>query len=287
MTETKPIGQRTHDCGSLTAQDIGRSVTLAGWVDTRRDHGGLFLSISATGPGSPRWFLIPRSMRRPTSRPINCGMNIVLTIQGLVRARPEGMANPNLKTGEIEVLVEEYRLLNTSKTPPFTLEDTAEVSEAVRLRYRYLDLRRPSLQKNFLFRHRVIQFVRNFLDQKGFCDIETPFLTKSTPEGARDYLVPSRVQQGKFFALPQSPQLFKQLLMVAGFDRYYQVVRCFRDEDLRADRQPEFTQLDMEMSFIDEEEICNLIEELMVNYSRKSWEWKFPGPSAVSPTKRP
>ena len=187
----------------------------------------------------------------------------MLTIQGLVRARPEGMANPNLKTGEIEVLVQDFRLLNTSKTPPFSLEESAEVSEAIRLRYRYLDLRRPSLQKNFLFRHKALAFIRRFLDSRGFVDVETPFLTRSTPEGARDYLVPSRVQQGKFFALPQSPQLFKQLLMVAGFDRYYQVVRCFRDEDLRADRQPEFTQLDMEFSFIEEEEILELMEEMI------------------------
>jgi aspartyl-tRNA synthetase len=263
LTETKPIGQRTHDCGTLTAQDIDRSVTLAGWVDTRRDHGGLIFIDLRDRAGITQVVFNPEINSDAHQQAHQLRSEYCITIQGKVRSRPEGMANPNLKTGEIEVLVNSYQLLNTSKTPPFTLEETAEVSEAVRLRYRYLDLRRPGLQKNFFLRHQAVQFIRNFLNQKGFCDVETPFLTKSTPEGARDYLVPSRVQQGKFFALPQSPQLFKQLLMVAGFDRYYQVVRCFRDEDLRADRQPEFTQLDMEMSFVSEEDICNLIEELI------------------------
>ncbi len=263
MTENKPIGLRTHDCGSLTAQAIGQRVILAGWVDTHRDHGGLIFIDLRDRAGITQVVFNPEINSQAHQLAHQLRSEYVILIHGKVRSRPEGMANPNLKTGEIEVLVEEYACLNTSKTPPFTLEDTAEVSEAVRLRYRYLDLRRPSLQKNFFLRHQTIQFIRNFLDQKGFCDIETPFLTKSTPEGARDYLVPSRVQEGKFYALPQSPQLFKQLLMVAGFDRYYQVVRCFRDEDLRADRQPEFTQLDMEMSFIEEEDIFNLIEELI------------------------
>jgi len=263
LTESKPIGQRTHDCGSLTAQDIGRFVTLAGWVDTRRDHGGLIFIDLRDRAGITQVVFNPEINSTVHQSAHQLRSEYVIIIHGKVRSRPEGMANPKMKTGEIEVLVDEYQLLNTSKTPPFTLEDTAEVSEAVRLHYRYLDLRRPSLQKIFFIRHQVIQFIRNFLNQKGFFDVETPFLTKSTPEGARDYLVPSRIQQGKFFALPQSPQLFKQLLMVAGFDRYYQVVRCFRDEDLRADRQPEFTQLDMELSFISEDDIYDLIEELM------------------------
>ncbi len=265
LTETKPIGQRTHDCGTLTARDIGQEVTLAGWVDTRRDHGGLIFIDLRDRAGITQVVFNPEINDAVHQQAHQLRSEYCITIQGKVRSRPEGMANPNLKTGEIEVMVNSYQLLNTSKTPPFTLEDTAEVSEAVRLRYRYLDLRRPNLQKNFFRRHQVIRFIRNFLDQKGFYDVETPFLTKSTPEGARDYLVPSRVQQGKFFALPQSPQLFKQLLMVAGFDRYYQIVRCFRDEDLRADRQPEFTQLDMEMSFIYEDDIYVLIEDLICN----------------------
>jgi len=278
LTETKPIGQRTHDCGTLTAQDIGRSVNLAGWVDTRRDHGGLIFIDLRDRAGITQVVFNPEINPSIHQQAHQLRNEYCIAIHGKVRSRPEGMANPNLKTGEIEVLVDEYQLLNTSKTPPFTLEDTAEVSEAIRLRYRYLDLRRPGLQKNFFIRHQAIRFIRNFLDQKGFCDVETPFLTKSTPEGARDYLVPSRVQQGKFFALPQSPQLFKQLLMVAGFDRYYQVVRCFRDEDLRADRQPEFTQLDMEMSFITEEDICNLIEELICQLFKQILEMEIPKP---------
>jgi aspartyl-tRNA synthetase len=278
LTETKPIGQRTHDCGTLTAQDISRSVTLAGWVDTRRDHGGLIFIDLRDRAGITQVVFNPEINSEVHQLAHQLRSEYCITIQGKVRSRPEGMANPNLKTGEIEVLVNSCQLLNASKTPPFTLEDTAEVSEAVRLRYRYLDLRRPSLQKNFFLRHQAVRFIRNFLDQKGFCDVETPFLTKSTPEGARDYLVPSRVQQGKFFALPQSPQLFKQLLMVAGFDRYYQIVRCFRDEDLRADRQPEFTQLDMEMSFISEEDICNLIEDLICQLFKETLGMEIPRP---------
>ncbi len=278
MTETKPIGQRTHDCGTLTARDIGRSVTLAGWVDTRRDHGGLIFIDLRDRAGITQVVFNPEINSEVHQLAHQLRSEYCITIEGKVRSRPEGMANPNLKTGEIEVLVNDYQLLNTSKTPPFTLEDTAEVSEAVRLRYRYLDLRRPSLQKNFFLRHQAVQFIRSFLNQKGFCDVETPFLTKSTPEGARDYLVPSRVQQGKFFALPQSPQLFKQLLMVAGFDRYYQIVRCFRDEDLRADRQPEFTQLDLEMSFISEEDICNLIEDLICQLFKEMLGIEVPQP---------
>ncbi|MBI4765268.1 MAG: aspartate--tRNA ligase [Deltaproteobacteria bacterium] len=278
MSENKPLGERTHDCGSLTAQDIGRSVYLAGWVDTRRDHGGLIFIDLRDRAGITQVVFNPEVNFTIHQKAHQLRNEYVIAIRGKVRSRPEGMTNPNLKTGEIEVLVDEYQLLNTSKTPPFTLEDTTEVSEAVRLRYRYLDLRRPLLQKNFFIRHQIIRLIRNFLDQKGFCDVETPFLTKSTPEGARDYLVPSRVQQGKFFALPQSPQLFKQILMVAGFDRYYQVVRCFRDEDLRADRQPEFTQLDMEMSFISEEDIGILIEELICLLFKQILDIEIPRP---------
>ena len=278
MIENKPIGHRTHDCGSLSAQDIGRSVTLAGWVDTRRDHGGLIFIDLRDRAGITQVVFNPEINSTAHQQAHQLRSEYVIIIQGKVRARPEGMANPNLKTGEIEVLVNDYQLLNTAKTPPFTLEDTAEVSEAVRLKYRYLDLRRSSLQRNFYIRHQAIRFIRNFLDQKGFCDVETPFLTKSTPEGARDYLVPSRVQQGKFYALPQSPQLFKQLLMVAGFDRYYQVVRCFRDEDLRADRQPEFTQLDMELSFIQEDDIFNLIEEFICGLFKSILNKEIPRP---------
>jgi aspartyl-tRNA synthetase len=278
LTENKPIGQRTHDCGSLGAENIGERVILAGWVDTRRDHGGLIFIDLRDRAGITQVVFNPEINSEAHLQAHQLRSEYVISIHGKIRARPEGMANPNLKTGEIEVLVDEYQLLNTSKTPPFTLEDTADVSEAVRLRYRYLDLRRSSLQKNFFIRHQAIRFIRHFLDQKGFCDVETPFLTKSTPEGARDYLVPSRVQQGKFYALPQSPQLFKQLLMVAGFDRYYQVVRCFRDEDLRADRQPEFTQLDMEMSFIHEEDIFELIESLICKLFKQVLNADIPRP---------
>ena len=278
MTEPTLNWKRTHDCGSLNPEHIGRTVSLAGWVDTRRDHGGLIFIDLRDRAGITQVVFNPEINSQAHQQAHQLRSEYVLSIQGLVRARPEGMTNPNLKTGEIEVLVQEYRLLNTAKTPPFNLDDTGEVSEVVRLRYRYLDLRRPLLQQNFFIRHRVISLIRSFLDQKGFCDIETPFLTKSTPEGARDYLVPSRIQEGKFYALPQSPQLFKQLLMVAGFDRYYQIVRCFRDEDLRADRQPEFTQLDMELSFIDEEDIRELIEELISNVFSRILDKEIPRP---------
>jgi len=278
LKNPKPIGRRTHDCGSLTAHDIGKKVVLAGWVDTRRDHGGLIFIDLRDRAGITQVVFNPEINAEAHQKAHHLRSEYCLTIQGTVRSRPEGMANPNLKTGEIEVLVEDYELLNTSKTPPFTLEDKTEVSEAVRLKYRYLDLRRPALQKNFLVRHEVVRFIRNFLNDQGFIEVETPFLTKSTPEGARDYLVPSRIQPGKFYALPQSPQLFKQLLMVAGFDRYYQIVRCFRDEDLRADRQPEFTQLDMECSFVTEDDICELIEGLISGLFREILGREIPRP---------
>ena len=261
---------RSHSCNALTAADNGVEVVLMGWVQRRRDHGGLIFVDLRDREG------LTQMVFNPTINPdthIKAGVlrdEYVIAVRGLVNLRPEDMINPNLPTGEIEVLVEELRLLNSSKTPPFELEDyKVDISEALRLKYRYLDLRRPSVMKNILFRHRAAQVTRQFLNGQGFIEVETPILTKSTPEGARDYLVPSRVQPGQFFALPQSPQLFKQLLMMAGLDRYYQLCRCFRDEDLRADRQPEFTQIDVEMAFITEADIMGVVEGLMVALFRE------------------
>ncbi len=256
--------KRSHSCGDLRAADEGREVALMGWVQRRRDHGGLIFVDLRDRDGLTQVVFNPEVNPDTHNKARVLRDEYVIAIRGAVCLRPPEMVNPQLPTGEMEVLVEELRVLNSSKTPPFELEDfRVDISEALRLKYRYLDLRRPSVMSNILFRHRAAQVTRQFLNGQGFVEVETPILTKSTPEGARDYLVPSRVQPGLFFALPQSPQLFKQLLMIAGLDRYYQLCRCFRDEDLRADRQPEFTQIDMEMAFVTEADIMAVVEGLM------------------------
>ena len=234
-----------------------------GWVHTRRDHGGLIFVDLRDREGITQVVFNPEVAPDAHGAAGDIRSEYVLAVTGKVSPRPENTANPKLPTGDVEIMVAELTILNTAKTPPFMIEEVTDVAENLRLKYRYLDLRRPGLQQVLMTRHRITRTVRQFLDGHGFVDIETPFLTKSTPEGARDYLVPSRVNPGMFFALPQSPQLFKQILMVAGFERYYQIVKCFRDEDLRADRQPEFTQIDLEMSFIDQDEIISLMEQLL------------------------
>lgn len=254
---------RTHTCGELRKKDIGQKVTLMGWVHKRRDHGGLIFIDLRDRDGLTQVVFNPAVDPIAHEKAHELRAEYVLSIEGNVNLRPEGTENQNLPTGGIEVLANRMDILNISKPLPFMIEDDTDVAENLRLKYRFLDLRRPALQKNLILRHKVTKAVRGLLDRNGFVDIETPFLTRSTPEGARDYLVPSRVNPGFFYALPQSPQLFKQLLMVAGFDRYYQIVKCFRDEDLRADRQPEFTQIDLEMSFVDRGDVMNLTEELM------------------------
>jgi len=256
--------KRTHYCGELTESDLGREVVLMGWVQRRRDHGGLVFIDLRDRTGLIQVVFNPQEDPETHERSHAVRSEYVLAVKGRVRERPDDMINPKLTSGRIEVFIHHLRVLNTAQTPPFMIEDYLEVSEAVRLKYRYLDLRRPGVMNNFLLRHRAAQITRQFFNENDFIEVETPVLTKSTPEGARDYLVPSRLSPGRFYALPQSPQLFKQLLMVAGFDRYYQIVKCFRDEDLRADRQPEFTQIDLEMSFIQEEDIIELMEGLMV-----------------------
>jgi len=255
--------KRTHHCCNLTAKDVDKEVVLMGWVQRRRDHGGVIFVDLRDREGITQVVFNPEFNKDVHGKAHVIRNEFVLAVRGVVVPRPEGMINPNLKTGEIDVMASELRILNHSETPPFVLEDDTQVSENIRLRYRYLDMRRPTLQKNLILRHRAAATVRSYLNGLGFLDIETPFLTKSTPEGARDYLVPSRVNPGQFYALPQSPQLFKQLLMLSGFDRYYQIARCFRDEDLRADRQPEFTQIDLEMSFVTEENMIEITEGMM------------------------
>ncbi len=270
--------KKTHTCGDLTKTNVGATVTLMGWVHTRRDHGGLiFVDLRDRG-GITQVVFNPETSAEAHALAHDIRSEYVLAVTGSVAPRPGNTVNPKLPTGEIEVLVNSLTILNAAKTPPFMIEDESDVAENLRLKYRYLDLRRPSLQKVLLTRHKITQTVRRFLDNHGFADIETPFLTKSTPEGARDYLVPSRVNPGMFYALPQSPQLFKQILMVAGFERYYQIVKCFRDEDLRADRQPEFTQIDLEMSFIDEDEIIALMEELLAEIFKQVKGVELPRP---------
>jgi aspartyl-tRNA synthetase len=254
--------KRTHYCGDVRAEHVGQDVTLFGWVHRRRDHGGLAFIDLRDRSGLCQIVVTPET-EGGTAVAHEVRSEFVLEVTGRVTARPSGTENANLPTGHVEVSVKRLSVLNEAKTPPFQIDAPGEVAETLRLKYRYLDLRRPEIQQHFLLRHRVTTLVRSFLNQHGFLDVETPVLTKSTPEGARDYLVPSRVNPGEFFALPQSPQLFKQLLMVAGFDRYYQIVKCFRDEDLRADRQPEFTQIDIEMSFIDREDVLSLMEEMI------------------------
>ncbi|MCZ6887653.1 MAG: aspartate--tRNA ligase [Gammaproteobacteria bacterium] len=253
---------RTHYCGELSAQHVGEQVELSGWVHRRRDHGGvIFLDVrDRTGiaqvvydPDTDESFATADRVRN----------EFVLKITGKVRPRPEGTVNPDMKTGEVEVLGATLEILNASSTPPFQLDDYSEAGEDIRLKYRFLDLRRPEMQQRMLMRARIASHVRNYLESQGYWEIETPTLTRATPEGARDYLVPSRTHPGQFFALPQSPQIFKQLLMMSGMDKYYQIARCFRDEDLRADRQPEFTQIDIEASFVDEQDVMALTEDML------------------------
>ena len=261
----QPLGEftRTHSCGALGASAIGSDVRLAGWVQFRRDHGGLIFIDLRDRYGLTQVVFIPEVAPDAHEAAKILRTEYVLGVEGYVRARPEGMANPNMSTGDIEVVVRSWKLLNTSKTPPFPVEDRVEAGENLRLEHRYLDLRRPKMISNLRLRHKVGQSIRSYLDSLDFTEVETPFLTKSTPEGARDFLVPSRVNQGEFYALPQSPQLFKQLLMVSGLDRYFQIARCFRDEDLRADRQPEFTQVDIEMSFVNENAVMTMAEGMV------------------------
>ena len=247
-------------CGDVGAKEEGQEVTVAGWVHRRRDHGGVIFIDLRDREGLVQVVFNPERKEIFTEAE-RIRSEYVLSVKGMVRIRPDGTKNPNMKTGEIEIIASELKTLNDSLTPPFHHDENA--SEEVRLKYRYLDLRRESMLHNLRLRHQVTQALREFLDKNGFVDIETPMLTRATPEGARDYIVPSRTHQGKFFALPQSPQIFKQLLMMSGFDRYYQIVRCFRDEDLRADRQPEFTQLDIEMSFVDQQSVMNKMQDLI------------------------
>jgi len=263
LTEALGEMRRTHNCCELGADDIGTEVVLMGWVQRRRDHGGVIFVDLRDREGITQVVFNPKVDKEIHEKAHAIRNEYVLGILGNVMKRPEGMINPDLITGEIEVMVTELRILSAAKTPPFLIEDRLDVSENVRLTYRHIDLRRPQLQKNIILRHKASASVRQYLNGLGFLDIETPFLTRSTPEGARDYLVPSRVNPGMFYALPQSPQIFKQLLMISGFDRYYQIVRCFRDEDLRADRQPEFTQIDIEMSFVGEDNIIDVSEGMM------------------------
>ncbi len=267
---------RTHYCGAVTAADIGNSVTLCGWAHRRRDHGGvIFIDLRdregmmqvVIDPDTPEAFKLAEEVRS----------EFVLKIEGLVRPRPAGTENPNMATGMVELLTKKLEVLNPSLTPPFQIDDDT-INENIRLQYRYLDLRREPMQKNMRLRYRVSKIMRDYLDAHGFLEVETPMLTRSTPEGARDYLVPSRVHDGMFYALPQSPQLFKQLLMVAGYDRYFQITKCFRDEDLRADRQPEFTQVDLETSFMGEEEIMNLVEGMIRDMMKRAQDIELPNP---------
>jgi len=254
---------RTNTCGELAAGNEHDNVVLCGWVENKRNHGGVLFIDLRDRYGRTQLVFDPNENGELYERASHLGGETVISAAGDVRARPAGMANPEMATGEIEVICREFVVLSKAQTPPFELAEADQVADLTRMKYRYIDLRRPRIMNNLIFRHRLFKEIRDYFDENGFLDIETPFLTKSTPEGARDYLVPSRNYAGKFFALPQSPQMFKQILMVGGADRYFQIVKCFRDEDLRADRQPEFTQLDVEMSFVTEEDVCELLEGMV------------------------
>jgi aspartyl-tRNA synthetase len=271
---------RTHTCGELNLKDVGKDVILCGWVANRRDHGKLIFIDIRDRFGITQVVFIPKESPQAHQNAGELRNEFVIRIKGKVNPRPEGTINSKIPTGEVEITAGELEVLNPSLTPPFEILDDLDVTEEMRLKYRYLDLRRKKVLDNFMLRHQLYAVINNFLPQKGFIACETPILTKSTPEGARDYLVPSRLNPGQFYALPQSPQLFKQILMVAGIDRYYQIAKCFRDEDLRADRQPEFTQLDLEMSFVEEDDIFAVVEELMhlIFKELKGIELKIPFP---------
>lgn len=268
---------RSHYCGEVNETLEGKSVTVVGWMHRRRDHGGVIFIDLRDRDGLVQVVCNPEDAESFTTAE-RVRSEYVLKIEGNVQLRPAGSDNPDLKSGKIEIIAKKLEILNSAETPPFPLNELLDVSEDIRLRHRYIDLRRPEMQQRLRFRSQITRQLRNYLDDHGFLDIETPILTKATPEGARDYLVPSRTHPGEFFALPQSPQLFKQLLMMSGFDRYYQVVRCFRDEDLRADRQPEFTQVDIETSFVDEEEFMSLMEEMIRSLFANVLEQPLPNP---------
>ena len=264
--------KRTHTCGELRESNIGQEVVLNGWVATRRDLGGVIFIELRDRYGITQIVFEPGHNAEAHEQAKKLRSEYVISVEGKVRKRPEGTENPALETGYIDVMADKLIILNPSETPPFPIEDNIDVNEDVRLKYRYLDLRRPEMQKNLLLRHKMYQLTRKYFDSNGFIEVETPVLMKSTPEGARDFLVPSRLHKGKFYALPQSPQTYKQILMVAGFDRYFQIVKCFRDEDLRADRQYEFTQIDIEMSFVDVEDILEMAEGLMKIFFKEIWD---------------
>ncbi len=266
--------KKSHSCGELRKNDVEKNITLMGWVQSRRDHGGLIFIDLRDREGISQIVFDPEESTEAHQKAHSIKNEYVIAVKGRVVSRLVGSENPNMPTGEIEVKAKQIKILNISEALPFNIDDKLEINDNLRLKYRYLDLRRPKMQKNMNLRHQICMEIRNYLNNKSFLDIETPFLTKSTPEGARDYIVPSRVNPGKFYALPQSPQLFKQLLMIAGFERYYQIVRCFRDEDLRADRGPEFTQLDMEMSFVDRDDVFNLVEKMFAYLFNKLFNIK-------------
>jgi aspartyl-tRNA synthetase len=261
--------KRTTNCGALRLADAGQVAVLNGWIHRRRDHGGLIFIDLRDREGLTQVVFNPAESPAAHSVASQARPESVLAVRGTVRARPEGTRNPNIATGDVELHAETAELLNAAQTPPFSTSEDNEPDEGLRLKYRYLDLRRPRMQRNLILRHRLIKQIRDYLDARGFLEIETPMLIRSTPEGARDYLVPSRMHPGQFYALPQSPQQLKQLLMVAGMDKYFQIARCFRDEDLRADRQPEFTQLDLEMSFVEEDDVMTLVEDLLISVVRE------------------